>query len=120
MSRYIYLAFGWLFLIIGIIGIVVPLLPTTPFLILTAFCFSKGSERMHMWLLNHKVFGPPINEWNQKGVIRRKYKILATTMLTLSALFIYPRESIPNWGKIGFSISFISVMIFIWTRPSEG
>lgn len=119
MSRYIYLLLGWIFLVIGIIGIVVPLLPTTPFLILTAICFSKGSEKMHYWLLNHKVFGPPINEWNSKGVIRQKYKILATTMLTASALFVYPRDSIPLWGKVGFSISFLSVMIFIWTRPSK-
>lgn len=119
MSRYVYLTLGWLFLVIGIIGIVVPLLPTTPFLLLTAFFFSKGSERMHLWLMNHRTFGPPIDEWNRKGMIRTKYKLIATTMLTLSALFIYPRESIPMWGKIGFSISFVSVMIFIWTRPSQ-
>lgn len=119
MSRYLYLFLGWLCLVIGVIGIAVPLLPTTPFLILTAICFSKGSENLHMWLLNHKIFGPPINEWNSKGVIRLKYKIMATTMMALSALFVYPKPYIPLFGKIGFSISFILVMLFIWTRPSK-
>jgi uncharacterized membrane protein YbaN (DUF454 family) len=47
MNRYIYLTLGWIFLVIGMIGIVVPLLPTTPFLLLTAICFSKGSDRLH-------------------------------------------------------------------------
>jgi len=74
---------------------------------------------MHLWLLNHKLFGPPINEWNSKGVIRLKYKIMATTMMALSALFVYPKAYIPLAGKIGFSISFLLVMIFIWTRPSK-
>ncbi|MBL7556986.1 MAG: YbaN family protein [Bdellovibrionaceae bacterium] len=119
MSRFLYLLFGWFFLVIGVIGIAVPLLPTTPFLILTAICFSKGSEKMHTWLLNHRIFGPPINEWNSKGVIRLKYKIMATTMMSLSALFVYPKPYIPAIGKIGFSVSFILVMIFIWTRPSK-
>ncbi len=119
MSRFLYLFFGWLFLVIGVIGIAVPLLPTTPFLILTAICFSKGSDKMHTWLLNHRVFGPPINEWNSKGVIRLKYKIIATTMMSLSALFVYPKAYIPMFGKIAFSISFVLVMLFIWTRPSK-
>lgn len=74
---------------------------------------------MHYWLINHKIFGPPINEWNSKGIIRLKYKLLATSMLALSAAFIYPRASIPEWAKIGFTISFAAVMLFIWTRPSK-
>jgi uncharacterized protein len=119
MNRYIYLTLGWIFLVIGMIGIVVPLLPTTPFLLLTAICFSKGSDRLHAWLLNHKVLGPPIKEWNSKGIIRLKYKILATSMMSISAIVIYPKPNIPLFGKIGFSVTFLLLMIFIWTRPSK-
>ncbi|MBL7543424.1 MAG: YbaN family protein [Bdellovibrionaceae bacterium] len=119
MNRYVYLTLGWFFLVIGVIGIVVPLLPSTPFLLLTAICFSKGSDKLHYWLLNHKIFGPPINDWNKSGIIRMKYKILATSMMTLSALFVYPKSYIPIWGKVGFSISFLLVMLFIWSRPSK-
>lgn len=119
MNRYLFLGLGWLFLVLGVIGIVVPLLPTTPFLILTAICFSKGSEAMHRWLLNHKIFGPPIDDWNRRGAIRTKYKLLTTAMMTISALFIFSRDSIPLLGKIGFSVSFFLVMLFIWTRPKE-
>lgn len=74
---------------------------------------------MHMWLLNHKILGPPINEWNTKGIIRLKFKLLTTTMITLSALFVYPNHYIPLAGKIGFSLSYLLVMLFIWTRPSK-
>lgn len=119
MKRYTYLTLGWFFLVLGIIGIALPLLPTTPFLILTAICFSKGSENMHNWLLNHPMFGPPIKEWNNGGVIRLKYKLMATTMMAISAFFVYPKPYVPLWGKIGFSLSFVLVMLFIWTRPSK-
>lgn len=114
-----YLALGWFFLVLGIIGIVVPLLPTTPFLLLTAICFSKGSEKTHYWLLNHKIFGPPINDWNRSGVIQTKHKLMATIMMLISSVFVYPKDYIPLVGKIGFTISFACLMLFIWTRPSK-
>lgn len=119
MSRYLYLVFGWIFLIFGVIGLMLPLLPTTPFLLLTAFCFSRGSERLHQWLITNKTFGPPLNDWNEKGIIRLKYKVLATTMLTTSAIFIFPSGGIPIWGKIGFTVTMSLVLLFIWTRPHK-
>lgn len=110
---------GGLFLLIGVLGVFLPLLPATPFFILAGLFFSKGSEKFHDWLLNHRLFGPPINDWNKNKVIRLHNKLLATTMLTVSALYIFPRENIPTVGKVAFGILAASVLIFIWSRPSR-
>lgn len=110
---------GFLFVLIGFIGIFLPLLPTTPFLLLALFCFSKGSERFHSWLYHHPLLGKPIRDWEEKGSIPMRAKLLATIMLSISGIYIYPRAYIPGWGKIGFTLTAVSVMIFIWTRPTS-
>jgi uncharacterized membrane protein YbaN (DUF454 family) len=61
----IYKAFGFLFLGLGFIGIFLPLLPTTPFVLLAAGCFAKSSEKWHNWLLANRVFGPMIRNWEE-------------------------------------------------------
>lgn len=113
------IAFGFLFLAIGIVGIFVPLLPTTPFLLLTAICFERGSERFHRWLVQHRVFGPPIRDWKQHQAIRPKYKVLASAMMAGSAWFIFQNERIPLMGKAVFTASVLSVSVFLWTRNSK-
>ena len=81
--RSMWLAIGLLSLSLGILGVFLPLLPTTPFVLLSAFCFSKSSSRLHLWLLNHKLFGHLINDWEKHGVIRTKVKIVATCSMLL-------------------------------------
>jgi len=68
----------------GIIGIFIPILPTTPFLLLAAFCFLHSSKRMHEWLLNHKVFGPYIQSYMQHRALKQKTKVLAIATLWAS------------------------------------
>lgn len=110
---------GFIFLLIGLIGIVVPLLPTTPFLILAAFCFDRGSPYFHSWLLNHPWFGPPVKDWQQHRAIKTKYKILASAMMGISLFFIATNERIPAIGKMT-ALAFIFVVSFyIWTRKSR-
>ena len=72
---------GMLALGVGIIGIFVPGLPTVPFALVAAACFSRGSERLHKWLCNHKIFGPQIKDWEEHRGIRKKVKIFALTSL---------------------------------------
>jgi uncharacterized membrane protein YbaN (DUF454 family) len=108
---------GGIFLILGVAGIFLPLLPATPFLLLAAFCFSKGSPHFHHWLLNHRFLGPPINDWENKGIIRKPAKIVASLMFLVSAVFMLPNPTIPLVGKISFVLLAISVLTFIWTRP---
>lgn len=119
LKRYFFIVIGLFFLLLGVIGIFLPLLPTTPFLILTAICFNKGSDKFHFWLLNHRIFGPPIIDWQKNHVINRKYKFFATGMLTISSAFIFPKESIPAIGKISYSVLLIILLAFIWSQKSK-
>ena len=114
-----YFIVGWVSLFLGVLGIVLPLLPTTPFVLLSAFCFSKSSKRFHLWLLNHKLFGPLVTDWQRHGVIQLKAKILATiSMLVMVSVSLY-FVNIPLLyvGIILLSIS--CVLVFIWSRPSK-
>lgn len=88
--RGIWLALGGMFLGLGLLGVVLPVLPTTPFLLLAAGCFARSSPRLHRWLLAHAVLGPPIRNWEENGAISRPAKRLAVgsmaAVLTLSVL----------------------------------
>lgn len=74
---------------LGTLGIFLPLLPTVPFYLLAAYGFSKSSARIHNWLINHKVFGPDIQNWNQNRVIHRRAKLMAVAGMTGSVILAY-------------------------------
>lgn len=119
IKRTFWLVFGLLSLLLGIVGVFLPLLPTTPFVLLSAYCFSKSSKRLHLWLLNHKLFGSLISDWEKHGVIRTKTKCIATASMLI--LVSYPLFFLPIiiWVKLTVIITILSVLIFIWTRPSS-
>ena len=118
-KKVIFLILGLTSLILGFIGIFLPILPTTPFALLAAFFFSKSSERLHQWLLNQRTLGPLIRDWENYGVIRLKAKWLATVMIiplfSYSLLFV----PVPLWIKSIVACSGIGILTFIWTRPHE-
>jgi len=90
MKKIFMAIFGFIFLALAIIGIFVPVLPTTPFLLLAAFFFLRGSERMHNWLINHRTFGPSINSYMNHRALRKSTKIKAISTLWISlGLSIY-------------------------------
>jgi uncharacterized membrane protein YbaN (DUF454 family) len=118
--RLLWIASGTLSLIIGFVGIFLPLLPTTPFLLLTAFCFGKSSPRLHRWLLEHKTFGPPVRDWNERRVIRKRAKWIATVCIAVSAsvpVLILP--TIPLWARLSAAGCSSLVLLFIWMQKSE-
>lgn len=77
---------GWFFVLLGAVGAVLPLLPTTPFLILALACFAESSPRFHRMLLENKWFGPPLAQWENSKTIRRKvkYKVMMLIITTFS------------------------------------
>ena len=83
MVRYLLIFCGALSLVLGIIGIFLPLLPTTPFILLTAACWAKASPRFHNWLYHHRHFGPIIQNWENNGAVPRKAKFFAIGMMAL-------------------------------------
>ena len=80
-SVFFWLALGVAALGLGVIGVVVPLLPTTPFLLVAAFAFARSSKRLHDWLVDHPTFGPLIKNWHAHGAISRRTKIVSVVSM---------------------------------------
>lgn len=116
--NYILTALGFIFVALGILGIILPLIPGVPFLILAALCFSKSSPKLHHWLISLPHIGPMLKDWERHGVIELQAKIAATIMIFV--LISYPLI----WGPISQTIKIViasiilCVLVFIWTRPS--
>lgn len=117
--RYAYLALGWFSLALAVAGIVLPLLPTTPFLLLAAACFDRGSPRFHAWLLDHPWFGPAIRDWRQRGAIGGRAKALAVFMLCVSLGVLVYSQKLPFWGLIAFGMFACALSAFILSRPGR-
>lgn len=115
--RLIWAALGLLALACGIIGVVLPLVPTVPFVLLAAFCFARSSERLHSWLLTHPRFGPAIVDWQTYGAVSPRGKRLATIGCTV-VLGLSVTMGLPD-HVIAIQAGVLSlVMLFIWTRPN--
>jgi uncharacterized membrane protein YbaN (DUF454 family) len=119
MKTLFILLFGHIFLVLGVAGALLPVLPTTPFLLLAAFCYSKSNPKLLHWLKNHKVFGPPLNDWQDSGVIGIKAKWIASVMVGLVMFWRIPNLDVSVIVK-GIAIAVLAgVLVFIWTRPSR-
>lgn len=103
--------------VIGVIGIVLPGLPGTVFLILAAWCFTRSSPRFEAWLLDHPRLGPPVRQWRATGAIPRYAKWFACASLAASWLIIFA-TSLSPMTVIGLGALFVAVAIFIVTRPT--
>ena len=114
MTRFIALLLALFFLALAIVGIVLPGLPTVPFLLLAAWFSAKGSQRLHRWLYAHPVFGRLLSDWETHKAISRKSKVLAVLMLSLSWGLMYPHLN--AWGMAGISVLFIGIAAFIVSR----
>lgn len=109
---------GFIFLALGVIGIVLPLLPTTPFLLLSAFCFARSSEKLHDWLLCHPSFGPAIIDWQENGSISKWNKILAMVVILLTILMSVIFE-VPSAILLIQTAVLSIVSLFIMLRPQS-
>lgn len=86
-QRLLWIAAGALSLLLGVIGIFLPLLPTTPFVLLAAFCFARGSARCEAWLLDHPRLGPLVRDWRATRAVPLRAKQIASLMMAMSSLW---------------------------------
>ena len=116
MIRTVYLAIGLVSLLLGGIGLFLPLLPTVPFVILAAFAGSKGWPALERWLLEHRTYGPHIRTWRERGAVPRIAKICATSMMAMSAIALQFIAG-PLMVRLGVPIAMALVAIWLWRRP---
>lgn len=110
--RIAFAALGTLFLLIGIIGIFTPILPTTPFLLLATGCYARSSRRFYNWLMNHPAFGPLIVEWRTYRSIPWRVKLVAVTTMTLtfgSSIIFFIKD-----GRLQLALAAFGVTMVIW------
>lgn len=116
--RHIWTLAGLASLGLGIVGIFLPVLPTTPLVLLAAFCFGKGSPRLRRWILAHRTFGPMVVDWEATGAIPRKVKLWACTVMAatflVSALIGVPLRVLIAQGVL-MSIG----AAYVLTRPDR-
>lgn len=116
--RFVWAILGIICVGLALVGVVLPLLPTVPFLLLAAFFFARSSERLHYWLLSHRTFGPSIEDWQSRGAIRPGAKRAATLSIGLVfGVSLLVRLSIPILAVQAVVLG--CVLIFIWTRPTS-
>jgi len=88
LKRLVLFGLGWVFFALGVLGVFLPVLPTTPFMLLALWCFARSSRRFHHWLYTHRLFGPPLQRWEQYRVIPLGAKIIAVGAMSLSMIYV--------------------------------
>ena len=119
MTRILWIGLGSLALALGLLGIVLPLLPTTPFLLLAAYAFARSSERLHDWLVTHPRLGRPIADWRREGAVSRRAKALALAAMALA----FGAGLLADPGPTVLAIHAVVLLLaaaFVLTRPAPG
>ena len=103
---------------LGLLGVALPVVPTVPFILVAAWAASKGWPAFEIWLLNHRVFGPPILQWRLRGSVARRAKWISSAMMATSAIGMqFFGSAIPLWLRIAVPAVMLVVAIWLWLRP---
>jgi uncharacterized membrane protein YbaN (DUF454 family) len=117
--KHLYFSLGWLFFSVGLLGVFLPVLPTTPFMILALWSFSKSSDRFHRWLYHHRVFGPSVKLWDNYRVIPLPAKIVAVSFMIISMSVLVVFSTLENWIKAMAAVFMLSAAVYILGKPSR-
>jgi uncharacterized protein len=113
------LGLGWFAVGLAVLGVFLPLLPTTPFLLVAAWAFGRSSERLRLWLYESRLFGPLLQNWQKHGAIPIWAKVMAVTAMAAAFYGLSQRETIPDWALALTGVILLTVAVWITTRPSE-
>lgn len=116
LIRLVWLTTGLLFVGLGLAGAVLPLVPTTVFLLAAVFCFARSSPRLHRWLVEHPRFGPTITAWLSEGAVSRPAKRTAMTVMAV-ALCLSLLMGVGRWVLLAQAAVTMVVTAFLLTRP---
>ncbi|MEO5366692.1 MAG: YbaN family protein [Magnetococcus sp. WYHC-3] len=117
--RLLFIVLGWLSVGLGVVGVFVPIMPTTPFMIVALWCFSRGSRRFHHWLWHHPLFGPPLQRWQAHRVIPPLAKWLSVGGMAVSLTGTALLGLLPWlwWALVAMVMALVS--LFILRCPSH-
>jgi len=118
MRKFLWTSLGFLSLGMAYLGVITPGLPYSIFVVFAAYCFSKGSVRMHKWIYNHKLFGPFLTNWNTKRVFPHKMKFFMLGMMTLSLCIMF-FSGVKLIGVISTAVFMACVAVWAWRFPSS-
>ncbi len=116
VPRWLWLTLAYVSLAIGLIGLLVPGLPTTVFVLIAAWAAARGSERLHRWLLTHPRFGNAIGDWQRHGAVSRRGKWAATIAMAVCSVICF--LTVPRlWMAVLGTAIMAAVALWLWRRP---
>ena len=119
LKRPLLLGTGWICVALGILGIIMPLFPTTPFLLVAIWAFSRSSPEMAEKIRSHRHAGKFVRDWEDEGVIPTGAKIIAVTMMTAMFGYLHFGTEAPAWMEMGTALVMAGVAGFILSRPGR-
>lgn len=119
VMRSAYIVLGWCFFGLGAVGIVIPGLPTVPFMLVALWLFSKSSQRFYDWLYTHRVFGDPLQQWREHGIIPLKAKLIAVLTMIMSLAYMIGVANVGAGIAATTSVIMLVGLVFILGQPSR-
>lgn len=116
-ARWLLLGLGWVFVGLGVVGAFLPVMPTTPFMLVALWCFAKSSGRFHSWLYHHRLFGPPLRQWEEHGRIPLSAKVVALASMVASMAYVIGFTDISRTLLAVMATSCTAGAVFILSRP---
>ena len=119
LKRSVYLVLGWLCFGLGVLGVFLPVLPTTPFMLLALGAFARSSEPLRHWLYNHPRYGYSLQQWHQHRVIPLRAKVIALSCMALSLAYLLLFSSAPLVAVMAAAALMAIGAGYILTKPSR-
>jgi uncharacterized membrane protein YbaN (DUF454 family) len=118
VKQFLWKILGFLSLGMAYVGLITPGIPYSCFVVFAAYCFAKGSPKMHSWLYNHKIFGPFLTNWNERRVFPTKMKFFMLIMMS-SSLIIMWFTGVKPIGILSTGIFMAIVAVWAWRFPGS-
>jgi uncharacterized protein len=117
-KKFLWKILGFASLGMAYVGLITPGIPYSCFIVFAAYCFAKGSPKMHAWLYNHKIFGPFLTNWGEKRVFPTKMKFFMLAMMSSSLTIMY-FTNVPQRGIVYTGIFMLCVAVWAWRWPGS-